>query len=573
MVSQLNNLVLAFRVGFANSHNNHSLSLADPLPIFLPRLRYTTDSVDQPLSQLFRSVECCREVQGSAGTMSPPLFKLFSLYEDLTIVEYLYASTEPGLGLIARATPLPFLHLPVPTSLRKPKLKSRRRRSLEDFVAPDDWVESNFSLTVAEGDAKFKDPSWKRLRAQAQPRIDWQDVYAQLTDEISTAAPRARTTVETILSQFSDHLRLPRPPGIPLLSEVLSCKLHITDVDEDSDQIDELVNAFIPQQCREQRLQRFPIIPSEAQTINRLTSIYDAIVATYLTPLSPQASDRTRVNKERLARRVAADLFLASIAIYPTFTAPTDLVNDGIVADRATSKSTPYSSNGPFASTPSSLPDHPTLTTATASTEEEEVDPILTRLRKYTTISSPPPISTLSNSTLSSILRHLPTSPHTNPETYNYRATERALADEAEEEELALAAGQADPRARRKAEKARLARLRREEIRKRRLATEELKSSQSRGPPRVLTTQFGGGESVREVQSSQLRGAPGWDVSGAGGSSQTPADGSGLGLGLGLGPEVPMSQPERGVFGMRPGMPGFGARGRKDKGKKRAAGF
>ncbi len=572
-MSKLNNLVLAFRVGFANGHDNHPLSLADPLPIFLPGLSYRSDSVEKSVSQLFRPVECRREVQGSAETVSPTLFKLFSLYEDLTIVEHLCASTEPDFGLVAGAAQLHFLHLPVPTSLGNPKSKSksRRRRDLEDFVVPDGWVESNVSLTVAESEARFGDPSWKRLRAQAQPRIDWQDVYTQLTDEVSTVALGARTRVGTILSQFSDHLRLSRPPGIPLLSEMLSCKLHITDVDENSDQIDELIITFTPEQILEQRLQRLPIIRSEAQAINRLTSIYEAIVATHLTPLSPVAPDRTRVNKERLARRVAADLLLASIAIYPTFSAPTDLVNDVTVADRANSKTTPESSGTPSASIPSSLPDSLPVTTATASTEgeedddDQEVNPILTRLRKYTTISTLSS-SSLSNPTLSSILRHLPASPHTNPETYTYRATERALANEAEEE-LALAAGQADPRARRKAERARLARVRREEIRKNRLAVEELKSIQSRGPPRVLSTQTGGGEGVREVQSSQVRGAPGWDVAGGGGPSQ------GYESGPGLGQEVPMSQPERGVFGTRPGMPGFGPARKKDKGKKRAAGF
>ncbi len=109
--------------------------------------------------------------------------------------------------------------------------------------------------------------------------------------------------------------------------------------------------------------------------------------------------------------------------------------------------------------------------------------------------------------------------------------------------------------------------MRKEEIRKKRLAVEELKSSQSRGPPRVMSTRVGGLEDEREVQSSQIGGPSGWDDSGGGGSSQAP------GYGSGLGQEVPMTQPDRGVFGMRPGMPAFGAGRKKDKGKKRAAGF
>ncbi|ERF75635.1 hypothetical protein EPUS_04615 [Endocarpon pusillum Z07020] len=568
IVSRLNNLVLVFRVGFADGHNDHPVSLADPLSIFLPGPHYSFESVGCPISQLFRSIECNREVQGSIETASPLLFKLFSLYEDFTIAEQLYASTEPSFGLTAGAAPLPLLHLPIQVSLGNLKSTSRRRRGFRDFVVPDDWVESNVSLTVAEGDAQFKDPRRNRLRTRVQPGVNWKDVYGQLTDEGSNAASKARISVGTLLSRFNDRSEKFNLPEIPLLSEMLSCKLHITDVDEDSEQLDELVATFILQQNRQQRLQRFPIITSEAQAINRLASIYDAIVATHLTPLAPQTPDRIRVNKERLARRVAADLLLASTAFYPDIAAPTPLVTHNTVAERETSQVMPSSSSAPSVLTPASPPTIPTATTSTASTEEDH--PVLTRLRKYTAISTASPlvstsISSLNNSTLSSILRHLPTSAHTNPETYNYRATERNLAAEAEEE-LALAAGQADPQARRRAEKAKLARLRKEEIRRKRAADEQMKSSQSRGPPRVMSTQVGGLEGVREVQSSQA-GVASWDTPRDGGSSQ------GRGYAFGLSQEMPMTQPERGVFGMRPGMPGFAAGKKMDKGKKRAAGF
>lgn len=551
-----------FRVGLANGDKGLPVSLADPLPLLLPEHPNHVESRRRPSSLLFRAIESIQEVGGTERIEKPCLFKLFSLYEDLTIAEHLYSSTEPGFGPIAGAAPSSILQLPKCPSRRQLSSKPPNQGALKDFVVPDDLVRWNECSTGNKYDRILGDPKSRRLSTRARPNFDWQDVYNRVTKEGDDSSLNARIKMDAFLSRLSDHLHQAKLSNMALLSEVLSCKLHIGDVDGDSENFECSTSTFNLQQDRGKKLERLPMVTSDGQLPGGLSSVYDAIVASHLTPLSPHIPDRGRLNKERLARRVSADLLLASTAIYPLSTTPSDAINGGTLMKRETSQPTPYSSSTVQSSRPASIPTNTTPTTATTA----EDDPLLTRLRKYTTIS---PISSpiINNPALTSLLRHLPTSPHANPKTYKYRVTERALAAE-HEEELAIAAGIADPRARRKAEKARAARVRREEVRRR--AAEEVASSQ-RAPPRVISSQvvssqgggfgLGLGEDGRQVQSSQVKGTV-WD--GGAGPSQ--------GHRFGQGTQMPMTQPERGDFGTRRGV-GIGIGQRKDQGKKRAAGF
>jgi hypothetical protein len=106
---------------------------------------------------------------------------------------------------------------------------------------------------------------------------------------------------------------------------------------------------------------------------------------------------------------------------------------------------------------------------------------------------------------------------------------------------------------------------------------DDVAASSQRLPPRVVVSSraaafggagagFGGGDR-REVQSSQVRAGPAWDGDVMAGPSKNG------GHDLGSGHEVPMSQPERGVFGTRQGVGSGKGKNQKEKGRKRAAGF
>ena len=507
---------------------------------------------------MFRAIECHREAEGADGSEKPFLFKLFSLYDDLSIVEHLYSSTEPGFGLIAEAAFSSVLQLPSGTA--QPELGPKRpdRATSGSFVVPDDDVEWTACLTEKQYD-RYSRNSKRTPRSRTPPNLDWQDVYNHIIKKDDGSGLIARIDMAAFVSRLSDHLNQARPPKMALLSELMSFRLHIGDIDDDSDKFEHFTSAINSQPDRVKMLEQ---VRCESSLPSGLSSAYDAIVAVHLTPLSPQVPDRVRVNRERLARRVSADLLLASTAICPRFTIPTDILDGDTLSQRATSQPTPHDSF-PEKSAPRPVSD-PTTMTKTPTTATAEEDPLLIRLRNYTTI-SPTSSSTISTPILTSILRHLPTSPFTDPKTYNYRATERSLAAEYEEE-IAIAAGVADPKARRRAEKAR---ARREEAKRR--AVEEA-VSRKRAPPMLLSSQVqvgGFGHGMREVQSSQVRGTV-WDGDPGPSQGQASRQGQGAGSSQEMQMQTPMTQPERGVFGTRLGV---GTAQKRDKGKKRAAGF
>lgn len=576
IVSQIVDFILVFRLGIVSGERVLPNSSADPLPLFLPKHPRRSLPRHRPVSLLFRAIESRQEREAIDETGNPSLFKFFSLYEDLSIVEYLYCCTEAGFG---PPTGDPFssvVRLPIHKSLRSGSSHSHDQGDLGGFIVPDDRAEDSRGLTEIGWNSHSEISKTTNSSPLPRHTVDWQDIYLHLINDAKNPASIARNNMDIVLRRVSDQLLQHRSPGISLVSEVLSSRLHITDVDDDSEQFDNLVSPFHSQQGHDIQLEQLTTFPCD-EPQHALSSIYDALVAIHLTPLSLQIPDRVRVHKERLARKVTADLLLARTAIYPVPANPTDTINLDVVSTRMISQPTVHSSSIPsIISRPTSSP--PTSTTKAGTPIEE--DPVFTRLRTHTNILPTASVSTTSpslNPTLSSVLRHLPVSPHVNPATYDYRATERELAAEVEEE-MAIAAGKEDPRARKRAEKARLARVKREEARRR--TAEEIASSQ-RGPPKIVSSRFEGmatgigngietgpAQDGREVQSSQVRGRPAWDIH----PGSSPVHGYGH-----QGQEMTISatQPEKGIFGTRPGTvgAGFGKNKAKDKGKKRAAGF
>lgn len=550
IASFLVDIASVFRIGRLDGHEYFPVSQADPLHILLPKAPDRVLSRHRPRSLLFRAIECRYDGQVDRAS-SQNLFKLYSLYPDFSIVEHIYRSTETGFKPTAEWATSCILSLPSQELLSRLAGKYPRRRDLEDFIVPDDWVERDEDPAGSRRRGRYEYPK-KTLTTQTKRYRDWQDIYAHLIDESKNSTRDSRTQVDALLKQFQDHLNESTLPGVHLLSEILSSRLHITDIDYDSEYLESLISTFNSHQHVARKLVRHPIFLYQSRAPPGLTSIYDTIVSNHLTPLSHDAPDRVRVNKERLARKVAADIFLASTALCPILPSSTEASIRDLVPRLPSSQPTnPYPSPAETISQPSSSASN----TLAMSTAEE--DPIITRLRTYARIS--PPTSTLpigaisTNRTLSSILRHLPTSPVTNPTSYSWRATERLLAAEHENETLLAA----DPQARRKAEKAKLAQERREEARRRRFAEEAVRSQ--RVMPIVMSSQVGSVGGAREVQSSQVQAR---DDYGPAGSSQ------------GQRQEPPMTQPEMGLFGARPNIAtaGFGSM-KVTKGKKRAAGF
>src|SRR2546423_1047332 len=261
--------------------------------------------------------------------------------------------------------------------------------------------------------------------------------------------------------------------------------------------------------------------------------LYQSLVLHGLRPLPLEIPDRIRVNKERLARNVAADLALAGSAIRP-------VIRESV---RHPGQENSYADSAhPAAMSSTSRPD---LDLAHLAADSQTTPSLprtaegysaSVRLRAYTTVSKNA-VTSVAPASVMGILAHLPSDVETDPARYDWRATEAAITAEHED-----SAETSDPRVRRRAEK--LAQAKRKRIQSQTKIAEEL--VRQRAPPAIGSSQIV--LPTREVQSSQAM-VPESNVFGDLGA---------------------LTQPERGAFGTRLSGKGLG---RMNKGRKRAAGF
>lgn len=277
------------------------------------------------------------------------------------------------------------------------------------------------------------------------------------------------------------------------------------------------------------------------------TMVYNDIIEHWLTPLSQQVPGRVRLAKEQLARRVAADVCLASYALIPPKTASSqdgtqesakmqDTQRSGVLGSSQLSGfPTPSPTATPSLATATSLSSHPSTLVA----------PEFARLQRYTTFS-----------TASATPAHLPKalanklanwSLGGDPDAYDWLATQRQQEEEAEMEDEGLTEKER-ARLKRRAEK-HLKRQRRETARAQMM---ELASSQA---PEVMSAS----QPAVALQRSQIPDTGGMAMAASQGvalaSSSQPTQSQVL--------NIFASQVEPGRFGGRP----------KPPKKKRKTGF
>jgi RNA polymerase I-specific transcription initiation factor RRN6 len=278
-----------------------------------------------------------------------------------------------------------------------------------------------------------------------------------------------------------------------------------------------------------------------------LSAVYDRMIESWVSCLPLQTPGQMRLAKERMVRAIAAELCLASKAIavrdksvhFPESTRPSegfDLTlpvrpRSNFSLQESGTRQVPNSQDArkideasypttPGLPTPTSTPHHTLGESAPSETPAE--DPAISRLRSYTlSIKSQPPLGAAA----SSILDHWPTTPGLDPTNYSWEAARKAVAEvwdqDSDEEETTN---------RRKEEERR--RHRTERFLKRQRANTDDAASQP-----APTVSFGSQpDPAANVTSSQ------------------PAENA-----------LPMTQPDRGLFGSR--------MGQKSWKKRRTKGF
>jgi hypothetical protein len=483
-----------------------------------------------PLTLLMRPIQVRRPPKVPDDPLTSSLHKLFMLQADHSVSEVLLQSTNE-LFAAEDADSSNTILLPLKSHAQSRSSKYAELEGLDDFIVQD-TPENLLAYPDPQGKSSEQGHSNQERQAlKADLVTDRRKEYDLFFNESKTDQSRKRV-------EFDDYLHALRRklensaianPGLRLLSELSSPLPLIADIESSSATVASLTNGS---SSENQVVSIFSALPMGAQS-NSALEFYQILLSHYLDPLPPEIPDRIRVNKERLARNVAIDLVLAGTTTQPSIhKQETHTVEEGKYSDSAlTTTITPM---------PGSDSDQVDLAThsqpASTLPPAAEEHPACLRLRTYTTVSGNA-MTTVTPAGVYNILAHLPSDIESDPSSYDWRSTKASIAAEFDTD-----AGPADPRARRRAEKKTQAKRKRTESQAK--AAED--QVRQHAPPIIGSSQMV--LPTRGLQSSQAM-APERDAF------------SGLG---------PMTQPERGAFGTRLG--GMAA-ARKDKAKKRAAGF
>jgi RNA polymerase I-specific transcription initiation factor RRN6 len=336
-------------------------------------------------------------------------------------------------------------------------------RIKDNFVVDDDFV------IIDRVDSKIEPvPSYiKQRRQRAKLHLGNASTvqYKRIANKIERR-PTEAENVDEVLLQVQDFLgKSPEPEAAPMqtLLEFSIGELNMSDMDRVSAEIQRLTTMEHSQ---------LPSTRDDADDVDHSTRVvlrpiehisllgqqstlhlgpdiiptYDAIVSHWITPLPAQVPGRVRLAKEQHARRIAAELALASHVLrVEDIEEPTETQEDTRTAGSqkqswdlpmhiASSQMTnPYLSQLQSQSQ-SALPTPsptgtPSVTTASSRTSISSAE--ISHLKKFTTFTKPTP-PTLPRS-LTKILNHW--SLGSDPEAYDWVATSRTISQQTREEE------------------------------------------------------------------------------------------------------------------------------------------
>jgi RNA polymerase I-specific transcription initiation factor RRN6 len=355
-------------------------------------------------------------------------------------------------------------HIPELTSHTwKGKLLGTSARIKEDFVVDDDLVTTNVADLTLQPVASYV--KQRRQRAERLCGQEWTLNYQRTAGKVGQRMTQTRS-VEDILTQTQEILE--QPPELEFtpmqtLLELSAEELTMSEMDRISAQIARLT-AMAPPST--------PQIPGEMEDNDHSTRIvlrsiegaplpgllsknhpagifaptYDAIVSDWITPLHNKVPGRVRLAKQQLARRLAAELTLAShilriedIEEHPESQQDANPTKESQSWDLPMHLASSQVQN-PFASqlksqSQSVLPTPSPTGTPSVTTASSRATTLfsaeISNLSKFTTFTKSTP-SALPRS-LSKLLSHW--TPGTDPASYDWVATSRSISQRTREED------------------------------------------------------------------------------------------------------------------------------------------
>ncbi|KAF2828974.1 hypothetical protein CC86DRAFT_403628 [Ophiobolus disseminans] len=451
-------------------------------------------------------------------------------------------------------------------------------RTIGNIQEMDDFLESDAIEVMENPMPKLasQTPQWvQRGPPEAHRVADHTSLYDALIQNGATTVdiPLVASQVKQLLVATQDMSQLP----LGTLNEFAGIPITVSDVDEASSLFHDLTTLEDQNDLvRIRRIASAHVLKLGDEELS-MSGIYDNVLQNWIGSLPSGVPLRARQRKERLARRVAAEIMLASTRIQqrtiqaPVTAEPGPSQYSGIGLPILSSQPLPSSSAGP---TPW-MSSQPILTPSSSQSQSQStlptlplpVDP-LARLKKHLMFEDDeqsPPQTTMPPS-VTQLLSHW--QPGTDPRTYDWEAVERADRTD-----------NLDEKSQQQLEKARKRKERRE--RKQQRENELAQSKPSSQPfafpqPALPRSTFGQPSSQPPIftqPTTYPRSSPGPMLGGFGGSSQLPYQpfthvpfpGTGIpsqGVPSGL---AAQSQVEPGRFGGRPD--------KKKKKKNRISGF
>jgi hypothetical protein len=508
------------------SFGSNVVSLQDPARFQLPQLLAGQMSLVNGLA--LHSIDFTIE-ELSSTEPDYGLFKLIACTTDGKVMEAVYKRRLGGSALDKNGSP-PIVRLFLPSTATDAVLSAKfvDDDDLDEFVVADD---SGEEYSPGEGKELSRDqlsPNDNHLRWR-----NWQRLldYDILQRKESSPSPLENMLYDG-LNRFEGLQVRNDVPRAWLVSHLVD-EPQLLDVEQDSASgriwLD---NLKLRNDISVESIGSGPGTLSTTAP-DSLLHVYEQYYLLYVESLGPQLTDRNRVNRERVIRRLIGDAFLGNLILRPSNKADRGSPADPEFAPRSDtevpSSAVETDARGIFSS-PSSF--------QRPAAEEE---PIAARLQDWCAFRDQTASLSLSHPlTISNILAHIPDTIEADPADYSYQSTNQRLRLAQEER----AAQSLNPRERRKAVKE-AARLQRKLEKTSKIGQEV--TTQRRQLPSITSAGRGIVLPGREAQSSQ-----------------GPAPDSSQG-GI-FGPN--MTQPERGAFGTRPTKTK-----ERDKGATRKAGF
>lgn len=383
------------------------------------------------------------------------------LRKDLGLYQQLY-SVSPAAQLL--------FDVVAPTWVAALPSKSETKVRNKAFVVDDDDASD---ASDAETDLARRRPSSlfvQRRARQANPKhgAQWTLSFENIAQELDTGVPEDIQRMDEVLETAEALLQrsVEAGPSAKTLLELAEGEVTVGDVEEMSSRLQDLM-VEQPQVKADQDDEAVPTesgtrlairnVTRSLQLVGREQSdadqrdetmalLYDRMVGEWVSILSAVVPGRTRLAKEKLVRRAAAEVALASRTIRLEDVEPqpqpetqqTDRqtwelpVRGGMQASSQVlpSSSQYLDSSSQLYSQQSALPTPSPSVTTGSSYPSTLASPTIARLSRYTNFSKPAP-SALPRS-LNNMLSHW--TPGSDPETYDWLSTSRRISRRTEDE-------------------------------------------------------------------------------------------------------------------------------------------